>query len=44
MCNLEIGYKISDYCYDKTNNRIIMNLNDAEIQFAYLDLNGLIIN
>ena len=39
---LEIGYKITDYCYDKTNNQIIMNLNDAEMQFAYLDLNGII--
>jgi hypothetical protein len=39
---LETGYKISDYGYDKENNRIIMNLNEAEIQFAYLDLNGLV--
>ncbi|KAA6332550.1 hypothetical protein EZS27_018950 [termite gut metagenome] len=34
---LETGYRISDYCYDKENNRIIMNLDD-EIQFAYLNL------
>ena len=38
---LETGYWISDFCYDKGNNRIIMNLN-ADIQFAYLELNGLI--
>jgi len=39
---LETGYKISDYCYDKKSNRIIMSLNDADIQFAYLELDGLI--
>ena len=39
---LETGYRISDYCYDKANNRIIMSLDDAEMQFAYLDLDGLI--
>jgi hypothetical protein len=38
---IETGYRITDYCYDKANNRIIMCLNDAEIQFAYLDLDGL---
>ena len=38
---LDIGYKIVDFCYDGDNNRIIMNLND-EIQFAYLNLEGLI--
>lgn len=38
---LDIGYRISNLCYDKENNRIIMNLEDM-IQFAYLDLNGLI--
>ncbi|GBU08815.1 hypothetical protein AwDysgo_21460 [Bacteroidales bacterium] len=37
---LETGYKISDYCYDKENNRIILNLDD-QIQFAYLQLDGL---
>jgi hypothetical protein len=37
---LETGYRISDYCYDKKNNRIILNLDD-EIQFAYLELDGL---
>jgi len=35
-------YWILDYCYDKENNRIIMCLNDTEMQFAYLDLDGII--
>jgi hypothetical protein len=39
---LETGYHIMNYCYDKANNRIIMNLIEADIQFAYLDLDGLI--
>jgi hypothetical protein len=39
---IETGYRISDYCYDEENNRIILNLDDAEIQFAYLDVDGLI--
>jgi hypothetical protein len=39
---LETGYLICDYCYDKENNRIIMNLDDAEVPFAYLDLDELI--
>ncbi|MCL2311573.1 MAG: 6-bladed beta-propeller [Firmicutes bacterium] len=38
---LDVGYKIYDFCFDKENNRIIMSLNDM-IQFAYLDLDGLI--
>jgi hypothetical protein len=38
---LETGYRIQDFCYDKENNRIIMALND-DIQFAYLELDGLI--
>ena len=38
---LDVGYKISDYCYDAENNRLIMALNDV-IQFAYLDLDGII--
>lgn len=38
---IETGYKIDDFCYDKDNNRIILVLNDS-IQFAYLDLNGII--
>lgn len=38
---LETGYKLSDFCYDEDNNRLILSLND-EIQFAYLDLDGII--
>lgn len=38
---LETRYKISRFCYDAENNRIIMILDD-EIQFANLDLNGII--
>jgi hypothetical protein len=39
---LETGYLIQDYCYDRENDRIIMNLDDEILQFAYLNLNGLI--
>jgi hypothetical protein len=38
---LETGYLIPDYCYDRENDRIIMNLDDEILQFAYLNLNGL---
>lgn len=38
---LETEYKLSDFCYDEDNNRLILFLND-EIQFAYLDLDGII--
>lgn len=38
---LVVGRPINYFCYDKDNNRIIMNLDD-EIQFAYLDLEGLL--
>ena len=38
---LEIGYRISSFCYDKKNNRLILNLDDM-IQFAFLDLDELI--
>ena len=38
---LEVGYIISDLCYDKDNNRLIMSFND-DIQFGYLDLDGII--
>lgn len=34
---LDVGYKIVDFCYDRENNRLIINFND-EIQFGYLDL------
>lgn len=38
---LETGYMISNFCYDEDNHRIVLNLND-EIQFGYLDLNGIL--
>lgn len=38
---LETGYKVSCICYDKENNRLLMSLDD-EIQFAYLELDGLL--
>lgn len=38
---IDTEYPISDFCYDENNNRLILNL-DSEIQFAYLDLDGLI--
>lgn len=38
---LNVGYNIIIFCYDSESNRIIMVLDD-EIQFAYLDLDGLL--
>ena len=38
---LETGYGMIDFCYDEENNRIIMSMDD-EIQFAYLELDGLL--
>lgn len=38
---IDTKYQISDFCYDETNNRLILNLN-SEIQFAYLDIDGII--
>lgn len=38
---LETGYRISSFCYDKKNNRFILSLDDM-IQFAYLDLDGIV--
>jgi hypothetical protein len=38
---LDVGYMITDFCYDTENNRIILSLNE-EIQFAYLPLDGMI--
>jgi hypothetical protein len=40
---LETGFRIIKYCCDSENNRIIMSLDDDEMQFAYLDLEGLAI-
>jgi hypothetical protein len=39
---IETGYWISDFCYDNDNHRIILCCNDAELQFAYFDLEGVI--
>lgn len=38
---LDVGYKISDCCYDEKNDRMIMVFDD-DIQFGYLDLKNLI--
>lgn len=38
---LDVGYQISSFCYDESNNRLILSMDD-EIQFGYLDLDGLI--
>ena len=38
---LETEYEIISLCYDNDNHRLILNLNE-EVQFAYLNLNGLI--
>lgn len=38
---LDVGYRIVDFCFDKDNNRIIMNLDD-EIQFGYLNLDEIV--
>ena len=37
---LDVGYRISSFCYDKDRNRLIMVLDD-EIQFGYLELDNL---
>ena len=38
---LDVGYRISSFCYDKDRNRLIMVLDD-EIQFGYLDLDHIL--
>jgi hypothetical protein len=38
---LETGYRILDFCHDEANNRIIMAFDD-DIQFGYLELDGLV--
>ncbi|MDR2920264.1 MAG: 6-bladed beta-propeller [Tannerella sp.] len=38
---IETGYKISRFCYDEDNNRIILSMDD-DIQFGYFDLAGII--
>lgn len=38
---LETGYSISRMCSDEENNRLILSM-DEEMQFAYLDLDGIV--
>ena len=38
---LDVGYRITDLCYDKESNRLLMVLND-DIQFGYLSLEHII--
>lgn len=38
---LNVGYKLIGLCYDKDNYRLILNFDD-DIQFGYLDLEGII--
>lgn len=38
----EVGYEVTDFIYDEENNRLIMGVVDADVQFAYLNLNGLL--
>ncbi|MDR2929142.1 MAG: hypothetical protein LBV41_13240 [Cytophagaceae bacterium] len=40
-CTLDVGYPTLVFCYDKEYNHLIMTLDD-EMQFAYLDLDGLL--
>lgn len=38
---LDTGHKIANVCYDESNHRILMNMDD-EMQFAYLNLGDLL--
>lgn len=38
---LEIGYRILNFCYDEDHHRLILHADD-DIQFGYLDLEGII--
>ncbi|WP_251619703.1 6-bladed beta-propeller [Odoribacter lunatus] len=38
----ETNYEISRFIYDEENNRLIMSLEYDDVQFAYLDLEGLL--
>lgn len=38
---LDIGYHILNFCYDEENHRLILHADD-DIQFGYLDLEGII--
>lgn len=39
---LDVGSPIADFCYDETNNRLILHMTE-ERQFGYLELEGLIV-
>ncbi len=39
---LETDYRLKDFIYDEENNRLIMGIEDADVQFAYLNLDGLL--
>lgn len=41
MKTLNIGYRISDICYDEQNDRLIFNFDDM-IQFGYLEMKNLL--
>jgi hypothetical protein len=41
ITTFDVGYDIIDFCCDKENNRLILSFDD-EIQFGYLNLDGLI--
>lgn len=38
----ETNYEISRFIYDEENSRLIIGLKDADVQFAYLNLDGLL--
>lgn len=38
---LETGYQIRSFCYDESNNRILMSL-EEDLEFAWLDLDGIL--
>ncbi len=38
----ETGYEITNFVYDEENNRLIIRIEDADVQFAYLNLDGLL--
>lgn len=41
LVTLKIGYPITAFCYDESNNRILFEF-DSEMQFGYLDMNEFI--
>lgn len=42
IATLETRHHIRYFCYDKENNRILLNIND-NMQFGYIDLDGLVV-